>query len=402
METIELRPRTLVAGGDAIAKDSEGRVVFVSGALPGELVSAEITVTKKDFRRAQVVEVLEPHASRQSPPCPLVRAGCGGCDLQHATPDLQRELKRDIVVDALMRIGHVADPIVNLGPLLDAHAYRTTMRFAVDSDGWLNMHRSNSTDLVRVKTCHVAHPLINSLVDNICVPGGKEVVLRAAVHTSETMIVVDEQSNKKFIHEHIHGVKLRISAASFFQGRPDGAEALIDAVHAALTGAPSGPRLDAYGGVGMFSAVLSARYPEHLGPWTIVESSKAAIADAKENVPNAYHINSDMAKWQPRKMAAVVADPSRTGLGKPGVNVIVQTRAAVIALVSCDAASLGRDARLLTEAGYTFEYATVIDMFPHTSHVEVVSRFVRNPESIVGSPESPATAVGSSDGAMAP
>ena len=109
-------------------------------------------------------------------------------------------------------------------------------------------------------------------------------------------------------------------------------------------------------------------------------SSKAAIADAKENVPDAFVIHSDMAKWQPRKMSAVVADPSRTGLGKPGVNVIVQTKAPVIALVSCDAASLGRDARLLTEAGYRFEHATMIDMFPHTSHVEVVSRFVLAPK----------------------
>ena len=380
MELVELRPRTVVAGGDAIAKDGDGRVVFVTGALPGELVSAEITAVKKDFRRAAVVDVLEPHEQRQMAPCPLVRQGCGGCDLQHATPDLQRQLKRDIVVDALTRIGHIADPVVHLGSTLPSEGYRTTMRFTVGDDGFLNLHRANSTELVRITTCLVAHPLIDNLIANICVPGGKEVVLRAATKVGETMIIIDDQANRKSLTEEVHGVKLRVSAASFFQGRADGAEALVDAVHEALQGAPIGPRLDAYGGVGLFSAVLSAKYPEHAGPWTIVESSKASIADAKENMPDAFVIHSDMAKWQPRKMSAVVADPSRTGLGKPGVGVIVKTNAPVIALVSCDAASLGRDARLLTEAGYVFEHATMVDMFPHTSHVEVVSRFVMAPK----------------------
>ena len=73
----------------------------------------------------------------------------------------------------------------------------------------------------------------------------------------------------------------------------------------------------------------------------------------------------------------VIADPARSGLGKPGVAALTRTGAPVLVLVSCDPASLGRDAKLLAAAGYRHERSEVVDTFPHTTHVEVVSRFVR-------------------------
>ena len=73
----------------------------------------------------------------------------------------------------------------------------------------------------------------------------------------------------------------------------------------------------------------------------------------------------------------VLADPARSGLGKPGVNALVRTGAPVLVLVSCDPASLGRDAKLLGDAGYRHDRSAVVDTFPHTTHVEVVTRFVR-------------------------
>ena len=72
----------------------------------------------------------------------------------------------------------------------------------------------------------------------------------------------------------------------------------------------------------------------------------------------------------------VIADPARSGLGKPGVNALTRTAAPVLVLVSCDPASLGRDARLLAAAGYRHERSTIVDTFPHTTHVEAVTRFV--------------------------
>ena len=88
-------------------------------------------------------------------------------------------------------------------------------------------------------------------------------------------------------------------------------------------------------------------------------------------------VRADVGRWTPPISDLVVADPSRAGLGRPGVDVVAASRAHRVVLVSCDAASLGRDAALLGGAGYSLSYATPIDLFPHTFHVEVVSVFDR-------------------------
>jgi 23S rRNA (uracil1939-C5)-methyltransferase len=80
--------------------------------------------------------------------------------------------------------------------------------------------------------------------------------------------------------------------------------------------------------------------------------------------------------WRPHPADVVIADPSREGLGRNGAARVVETGAAVVVLVSCDAGSLGRDAGALREAGYRLESVSLVDLFPHTHHVEVVSAFV--------------------------
>ncbi len=80
---------------------------------------------------------------------------------------------------------------------------------------------------------------------------------------------------------------------------------------------------------------------------------------------------------EPSGRVVLVAYPPRAGLGRAGTSAVVATRAHRLALVSCDAGALGRDVRLLGQAGYRLVDATLVDLFPHTPHVEVVSRFDR-------------------------
>ncbi len=110
-----------------------------------------------------------------------------------------------------------------------------------------------------------------------------------------------------------------------------------------------------------------------------VERSASAVADARVNLADdpVRVVRSDLARWRPSGADVVVADPARSGLGRRVVQVLARTGAEVMVLVSCDAASLGRDAALLAGAGYTFERAELVDLFPHSHHVEVVSRFRR-------------------------
>src|SRR5262249_43917713 len=109
-EGVELTAERMVTGGDALGHATDGRVVLIDGALPGERVELEITADRSDMLRARVAEVLDPSPDRVTPPCAFARAGCGGCGWQHVAPHTQPQLKLDIVRDALRRIAHLDDP----------------------------------------------------------------------------------------------------------------------------------------------------------------------------------------------------------------------------------------------------------------------------------------------------
>jgi 23S rRNA (uracil1939-C5)-methyltransferase len=389
---VRLRATSVAAGGDAVARDDDGRVVFVTGALPGELVSVALDDERARFARGHVVEVEEPSAARVAPPCEYVAQGCGGCTWQHIDPAVQRSLKVDIVRDALTRLGHIDEPRVDPGPDLPATNHRTTVRMAV-VDGRVAFRRHHSHDPLAVEHCLVAHPMLNEIIAGGRFPGAEEVTMRCGVATGDRLVVaapsaadssvpdgvvlvgLDElrAGHRAWIHEEVSGIRFRISARSFFQARPDGAAALVDAVQAAVAGAPDGLLVDAYGGVGLFSATVGEGRPI-----TLVEWSASAVADAKVNVPGAKYLRLDVARWRPSPAAVVVADPARTGLGRKAAAALAGTGATHLALVSCDPASLGRDAALLAGHGFRHDGSTLVDLFPHTPHAEVVTRFIRN------------------------
>jgi 23S rRNA (uracil1939-C5)-methyltransferase len=179
---------------------------------------------------------------------------------------------------------------------------------------------------------------------------------------------------RAWLFEVVAGVRLRVSARSLFQAGPDAAEALVGEVADAL--GPCETLADLYAGVGLFATTVGrgARV-------VAVEASASSAADARVNLAgrgrDAKVVRSDVARWRPRAVEAVVADPPRAGLGRGGVRAVAATRAARVALVSCDAGALGRDTKLLREAGYAWTGSTLIDALPHTPHVEVVSRFER-------------------------
>jgi len=175
--------------------------------------------------------------------------------------------------------------------------------------------------------------------------------------------------------ERVAGVDLRVSAASFFQSSAQSAELLVNAVASALGPVGSVRRwVDLYSGIGLFAASL---LPE--SEVVAVEQSASACHDARHNLAGrrAVVVEGDVEDWSPELADAVVADPARRGLGARGVRVVAGTSAPVVVLVSCDAAALGRDTALLAASGYVHAGSTVLDLFPGTPHVEVVTRFVR-------------------------
>lgn len=384
-EVIELRPHAVVAGGDAIARADDGRIVFVSGALPDEVVRAEVFGKSRDYLRARLLDVVEGSPLRVEPPCPEVARGCGSCQWQHISTAGQRALKTGVIKDSLRRLGGVAEPILEPIISLSATGYRTTIRAAV-TEGRAGYRQARHHDVVEIETCGVAHPLIEDLLVNSRFGAADEVVLRCGARTGERLVAADPPGSRitvppdvrrDFFHEQLGDRRWRISANSFFQTRPDGAEVLISLVAAAVSGRKPGVGVDLYGGVGLFARVLADR------GWSVksVESSKVAVADAKVNLAKSgvEVVRADVNRWRGGPADLVVADPSRKGLGTRGVATVAATGASRVVLVSCDAAAFGRDTKLLSQAGYSLTSVAPIDMFPHTFHVEIVSVFDLGP-----------------------
>ena len=387
-----------VAGGEGLARPVGRPVVFVRGALPGERVRIGAVEPHRGYGRAELVEVVQPSPDRVAPPCEAVARGCGGCDLQHAAPAAQPRLKADSVLDALRRIGRLDAPVVSAGAPLPSSGYRTTVRVAV-RDGRAGFRRHRAHEVVAVDGCLVAHPLVDELLRDGHFGDSVEATIRVGAATGERMALLEPTASgarlpgdvavvgadelragrRVWIHEEIGGRRWRISARSFFQARPDGAAALCDAVVRAAGEELGGSRVaDAYAGVGLLSAAVRlAASPA--ATVVAVERSASSVADARVNLDDlgVKVVRSAVERWRPGRVDVVVADPSRAGLGRAAVDVLDATRAQVLVLVSCDAAALGRDVRLLTDRGWCFERAVLVDLFPHSHHVEVVTRFAR-------------------------
>lgn len=395
----------MVPGGDGLAHGPDGKVVLIEGALPGERVQADVVEVHKSWSRAVTADVLDAAPGRREPPCPFVAKGCGGCSWQHVEPAVQRQLKRQIVADALRRQGglrDIADDDSRIldGPELAVRDFRTTVRAAV-IDGRAGFRRHASHEVLPVDACQVAHPMLDDLFRDGWYEGCSEVTMRVGERTGERLVVADPSGADLWVpddvtvigadelaagkrawhHEEAAGRHWRISATSFFQTRPDGADALVAAATTAVRRwAPTARTMaDLCAGVGLFAGGIATATPRRDWQIIAVEQNRAALADAKHNLadlsPTVVRCSIDA--WRPAPVDVVVADPARAGLGARSVGAIEASGAGLVVLVSCDPASLGRDAGLLTKAGYRFVRTSLIDLFPQTWHLETVSVFVR-------------------------
>jgi 23S rRNA (uracil1939-C5)-methyltransferase len=300
------------------------------------------------------------------------------------------------VRDVLVRVGGVADPDVRAARALPESGFRTTLRAAVE-DGRAGFRRHRSHEITVVDECLVADPLAAQLLVEGRFGTAREVTIRVGARTGERLVVVDPTAEgvrlpddvtvvgtdelaagrRAWYHEEVAGRRWRISAASFFQGRPDAADELVAVVRSAIGERSAPPVLvDAYCGVGLFGGSLPSTRV------IAVESSASSAADARHNLAHldAKVVRTKVERWRPSPADVVVADPARRGLHPVrALERLVGTGADVFVLVSCDAGSLGRDVARLVAAGYEHRASTLVDSFPHTAHVEVVTELVASP-----------------------
>jgi 23S rRNA (uracil1939-C5)-methyltransferase len=385
-----VRIERFVAGGEGLARADDGRVVFVRGGVPGDLVEVSVIDERRDWMRAVVDQVLEPSADRREASCPSRRAGCGGCDWGEVRPEVGLAHKVAVVVEALRRTARIDVP-VTAGGSVPTRGYRTTIRVVGGLDGRAAFRRAADHDTVDASPCEVAHPLLVDTLADLRLTPGVEVQLRCSVATGEVAARWDRRAGRidglgpgvatgadATIHEDVAGHRLRVSAAAFFQSGPAAAALLVESVRRLAPELAAADRVvDAYGGVGLFAATCAPSTAEV----TLIETSRAAVADAAVNLAGRAGpvdvVRSEVGAWRDRAGASavdvVIADPARSGLGRPGVAALTRPRAPVLVLISCDPVSFARDAGLLSAAGLGLDAVEVLDLFPGTHHVETVS-----------------------------
>ncbi|PKM15371.1 MAG: 23S rRNA (uracil(1939)-C(5))-methyltransferase RlmD [Gammaproteobacteria bacterium HGW-Gammaproteobacteria-2] len=410
----------------------DGKVVFVSGALPGESVLAQLTGRNRHFDEARTLQVLSASPDRVVPRCAHFEQ-CSGCVLQHLDEARQIELKQTVLLENLQRIGHVAAERV-LEPLRDvAWGYRRKGRFSVRYVekkgkilvGFREVDPRFVADLVHCDTVVPAIgeriPAIAAVVDSLdakrsipqieFIAGDEAVALvfrhleplspadheRLTVFAQATGLAVLLQSGGPNTVQPLWPTQLELSFAipaadirlqfqplDFIQVNAGLNQRMIASAADLLQPSAEDRILDLFCGLGNFTLPLARRAGHVVG----VEGEAGLVTRARENalrngIGNAEFFAADLASdlagepWLREGFNKLLLDPPRAGAAQVLAQLPLKGITRIV-YVSCHPASLARDAGfLVNERGYTLKAAGVMDMFPHTAHVESIALFER-------------------------
>jgi tRNA/tmRNA/rRNA uracil-C5-methylase (TrmA/RlmC/RlmD family) len=422
-EEYEVEIGPVAHGGHCIARTSEGQVLFVRHALPGERVVARVTEGEEGarFLRADAVEILDASKDRVPAPCPYAGPGrCGGCDWQHAKPGAQRRLKGEVVAEQLARLagltpeeagwdGTVMPAEGDKLPAGEVPRWRTRVQYAVDAEGHAGLRRHRSHEVERIDHCMIAAEGVTELgvekrdwpgmetVEAIAATGSgdRQVILTprpggrlplveldkpvSVLRTDETSDGVHRVHGRPFVRERADGRTYRVGGGGFWQVHPKAADTLVTAVMQGLLPRKGETALDLYCGAGLFAGALADRLGEK-GAVLGIESGKRAVADARHNLADFPRVRIEQGKVEsvlPRtgitEADLIVLDPPRAGAGRRTVAHLTSLGPRRIAYVACDPAALARDLGYFREEGYRVRTLRAFDLFPMTHHVECVA-----------------------------
>jgi 23S rRNA (uracil1939-C5)-methyltransferase len=405
-----LTPTSLVYGGEALGRLPDGKAVFAPFLLPGEMARLQVKEEKRGHLKADLVEILEPSPQRIAPRCPHFTR-CGGCHYQHMPYEVQLSVKVEILRDQLQRIGGLgAVPLQPIVPSPIPFNYRNYIQFHLDPKGKLGFQAARSNQVIPITECHLPEPMLNQIwpqLDIELLPGLAQISLRqgmdeevqlilecrdkelfefsvedlpiSAVHLSPAGTVVLAGSETLLME--ILGRSFQVSAEAFFQVNTRMAEAMVQHILKILPLEPGMTLLDLYCGVGLFSAFLAPKVKRLVG----VETSPASCRDYAANLDEFDNVElyeapvAEVLKQISFYPQVILVDPPRSGLDRLALEGLLAQRAPRLVYVSCDPATLARDARRLCEAGYHLAQVTPFDLFPQTYHIESISLWEKNP-----------------------
>jgi len=382
-ETVTLTIETVAFGGEGIGR-VENLVVFVPFTAEGDAAEVEIREAKKRFLRGRVKKLLSPSANRVDPPCPYFRR-CGGCHYQHIDYAKQVEMKRRQVSETFTRIGKFADPPVE--PALASPApygYRGKGEFHVERsrDGTIRIGfmDAGGTRLVDIERCAIMEESINEQLAYLRQPMHAPPRVDRYVVWSHT-----GKSEEKHVIRIVKGKEILVPLEGFFQANTTLTDGLVDTVLELAGDGPGDTMLDLYCGSGLFSLFLAPSCAKLTG----IEIDGEAVDCARLNmerhgIGNAVFHHGDVREILDKEFggkkgsaSVVVLDPPRAGCEREVLEGLIGLGPARVVYVSCDPATLARDARLLVDGGFDLVTVRPVDMFPQTKHIECVSLFVK-------------------------
>jgi 23S rRNA (uracil1939-C5)-methyltransferase len=428
----------VVTSIESLSHDGRGithindKVVFIDGALAGEKISFRYIATHRNFDEGRVEEVLEPSADRADPHCQF-HALCGGCSMQHMLPEKQIQSKQEILINLLTRTGqvvpeHILEPLVS-----DFWGYRSKARLGVrfvnkKQRVLVGFREKHSAYLADMDCCEVLDPRVGHKIEIIaeCIQGlqAYNKIAQIEVATTEEVVALvfrnlvelDEGDRQRLVglareqHFHIYlqpggpesvhllypetsvlsyqlpdfDLTLRFLPTDFTQINSGINRQMVRQALDLLELSKEDQVLDLFCGLGNFSLPIATRAGHVVG----IEGDEGLIFRARENaqlngIDNTEFFVHDLTHeladvpWAQRYYNKILIDPAR-----PGALEVMQAVANIgperIVYVSCNPATLARDAgELVNRFGYKLDAAGVMDMFPHTAHVESMALFVR-------------------------
>jgi len=419
-DIIPLTVEKPAAGGRMIAR-LDGQVVLVADAIPGERVQARIERVGKGVAYAQTLTVEERSGDRRDP---FADPLCGGCLYSHIAYPRQLAIKGEVIADAFRRIGRVTLP----GPVAVAGSpedgYRMRARLHVRGHR-LGFFRENSHDVCDARatrqllpaTCDALERLMAAM-RSLGLDAVREIELSENIDASERVVFLDAAAaldaatlerlagtdgltglgsafgafGSPYVTDSLtigeSALMLRRHVQSFFQGNRHLLGGLV--AHVTERVPVGGTVLDLYAGVGLF-AVAAA----------VIRGASVVAVEGDAYAADDLHANAAAAGGQVTTVRGavegiaagmfgawgraagrpaaetVIVDPPRTGLSREAMDKVLTLTAPRLIYVSCDVATLARDARRLVDDGYAIERIDGFDLFPNTPHVETVVVFTR-------------------------
>jgi 23S rRNA (uracil1939-C5)-methyltransferase len=409
-----------------------GKTLFVHGALPGETVKCRITKQHSRYQEAMTVAVLQAAPERVTPACPHFGV-CGGCSMQHLAPDNQVQFKQQTLLEQLKHFGKVVPE--NILPPISGEAWgyrrkaRLGVRYVIKKNKLLVGFREKfSHYLADIEQCLVLHPRvgtrITAIAELIKSLSQYEHIAQVEVAISEdtaalvfrNLTLLSEEDCAKLrtfgqatsLHIYLqpnppeplqklwpddggerltytlleHEIIMQFHPLDFTQVNIETNRLMVRLALDLLALQPEDHILDLFCGLGNFTLPIARHAKQVIG----VEGSEAMVKRAEENARHNRISNTkfyaanlmepiESAHWLQQPYDKILLDPPRSG-AKEIILYFARFSAKKIVYISCNPATLARDAgELVHNLGYTLKHVGVINMFPHTSHIEAIAVF---------------------------